>query len=117
MSPCIFSGGGFTFWFVGVMKDEKLKVRDLHVSLLYGGLEHLKIKTRLIDEKFESLMGDCVFVKLLDHHLYLELHVKIRRTSHDEILKIIFVSCAMKDYKLKLVGVYYKSKSRSKESI
>jgi hypothetical protein len=40
----MFSGGGFTFWFVGVMKDEKLKVRDLHVSLLYGGLEHQQIK-------------------------------------------------------------------------
>ena len=25
-----------------------------------GGLEHLKIETRLIDEKFESVMGECV---------------------------------------------------------
>jgi hypothetical protein len=27
---------------------------------LIGELEHLKIETRLIDEKFESLMGECV---------------------------------------------------------
>ncbi len=25
-----------------------------------GGLEHLKIETRLIDERFASLMGECV---------------------------------------------------------
>ena len=24
-----------------------------------GGLEHLKIETRLIDERFESVMGEC----------------------------------------------------------
>ena len=27
---------------------------------LCGGLEHLKIETRLIDEMFESVMGECV---------------------------------------------------------
>jgi hypothetical protein len=27
---------------------------------LIGELEHLKIKTRLIDEKFASVMGECV---------------------------------------------------------
>jgi hypothetical protein len=27
---------------------------------LFGELEHLKIKTRLIDEKFASVMGECV---------------------------------------------------------
>ena len=46
------------------MKDLKLKVRDLHEFLTYtglrGGLEHLKIETRLIDERFESVMGECV---------------------------------------------------------
>ena len=31
---------------------------------LLGELEHLKIKTRLIDDKFASVMGECVFVKL-----------------------------------------------------
>jgi hypothetical protein len=27
---------------------------------LRGGLEHLKIETRLIDEGFESVTGECV---------------------------------------------------------
>jgi hypothetical protein len=27
---------------------------------LFGGLEHLKIETRLIDERFPSVMGECV---------------------------------------------------------
>jgi hypothetical protein len=27
---------------------------------LLGELEHLKIKTRLIDEKFANVMGECV---------------------------------------------------------
>ena len=31
---------------------------------LYGGLEHLKIETRLIDERFASVMGECVSVTL-----------------------------------------------------
>jgi len=35
-------------------------------------LEHLKIETSLIDEKFTSVMGECVFVKLEAHHLYLK---------------------------------------------
>jgi hypothetical protein len=43
------------------MKDYKLKLRNLHASLAYTGLlgklENLKIKTRLIDEKFPSVMG------------------------------------------------------------
>ena len=52
---------------VGVMKDYKLKLRDLRVSHWYTGLvvelEHLKIKTRLIDEMFASVMGEYVFLK------------------------------------------------------
>ncbi len=31
---------------------------------LCGGLEHLKIETRLRDERFESVMGTCVIVTL-----------------------------------------------------
>jgi len=43
---------------VGVMKDYKLKLSDLHSSYTLGwGLEHLKIETRLIDERFASVMG------------------------------------------------------------
>jgi hypothetical protein len=30
---------------------------------LVGGLTHLKIETRLIDERFASVMGECVYVK------------------------------------------------------
>jgi hypothetical protein len=39
--------------------DERLKTKvgDLHVC---GGLEHLKIETRLIDERFPSVMGEFV---------------------------------------------------------
>ncbi len=29
-------------------------------TVLCGGLEHLKIETRSIDEKFASVMGECV---------------------------------------------------------
>jgi hypothetical protein len=43
------------------MKDEKVKLRDLQASytLFRGGLEHPKIKPRLIHEKFASVMGEC----------------------------------------------------------
>jgi hypothetical protein len=49
---------------VGVMKDYKLKPRDLHVSHttdtgLVVELEHLKIKTRWTNEKFPSVKGEC----------------------------------------------------------
>jgi hypothetical protein len=46
----------------GVMKSEGSTL--LTYTGLCGGLDHLKIKTRLIDEKFSSVMGDRVFVKL-----------------------------------------------------
>jgi hypothetical protein len=49
---------------VGVMKDYRLKLRDLlsshHGTGLVVELEHLKIKTRLTNEKFSSVMGECV---------------------------------------------------------
>ena len=43
----------------------KLKLRNLHASDtgLIGELEHLKIKTSLIDEMFPSVMGEYVFLK------------------------------------------------------
>ncbi len=45
--------------------DERLKTKDegsthLGYTGLRGGLEHLKIETRLIDERFGSGMGECV---------------------------------------------------------
>jgi hypothetical protein len=45
--------------------DERLKTKSeestrLGYTGLIGELEHLKIKTRLIDEKFVTVMGECV---------------------------------------------------------
>jgi hypothetical protein len=45
--------------------DERLKAKAegstrLAYTGLRGGLEHLKIETRLIDERFVSVMGECV---------------------------------------------------------
>jgi hypothetical protein len=45
--------------------DERLKTKTeestrLSDTRLFGELEHLKMKTRLIDEKFASVMGEYV---------------------------------------------------------
>ena len=45
--------------------DARLKTKvegstRLTYTGLLGGLEHLKIETRLIDERFPSVMGECV---------------------------------------------------------
>ena len=45
--------------------DERLKAKAegstrFTYTELRGVLEHLKIETRLIDERFESVMGECV---------------------------------------------------------
>jgi hypothetical protein len=47
--------------------DERLKAKAegstcLAYTGLCGGLEHLKTETRLIDERFASVMGECVIV-------------------------------------------------------
>ncbi len=44
--------------------DERLKVKtegSTHLTYtgLFGGLEHLKIETRFINERFASVMGEC----------------------------------------------------------
>jgi len=44
---------------------------------LSGGLEHLKIETRLIDERFASVMGEFEIVTIKVCRLYLELDVKL----------------------------------------
>jgi hypothetical protein len=49
--------------------DERLKAKaegstPLANTWLRGGLEHLKIETRLMDERFASVMGECVIWKL-----------------------------------------------------
>ena len=46
---------------VGVI-NLRLKVKSEGSTL--GELEHLKIKTRVIDERFASVMGECVIVTL-----------------------------------------------------
>jgi hypothetical protein len=58
---------------VGVMKDSKLKLRDLHDSdtlCWVGGLEHLKIETRFINKRFPSVMGECEIVTIKVCRLY-----------------------------------------------
>jgi hypothetical protein len=47
--------------------DERQRVKaegSTHLTYtgLCGGLEHLKIETRLIDERFSSVMGECVIL-------------------------------------------------------
>ena len=65
--------------------DERLKdksegsIRRTYTGLCEG-LEHLKIETRLIDERFASVMGECEIVTLKTHRLYLELYVKLTRS-------------------------------------
>ena len=49
----------------GYRYDERLKVvtdesKCLTYTGLRGELKHLKIETRLIDERFECVMGECV---------------------------------------------------------
>ncbi len=49
--------------------DERLKAKTegftyLGYTGLSGGLEHLKIGTRLIDERCTSVMGECVIVTI-----------------------------------------------------
>jgi hypothetical protein len=46
------------------LKDKTERSTLLGYNVLSGGQGHLKIKTRLTDEKFASVMGECVFVKL-----------------------------------------------------
>jgi hypothetical protein len=48
--------------------DERIKTKTetstrLSYTGLHGELENIKIKTRLIDEMFTSVMGECVFLK------------------------------------------------------
>ncbi len=50
---------------MSVWCNERRKVKAegstrLTYTLLRGGLEYRKIETRLTDERFESVMGECV---------------------------------------------------------
>ena len=42
------------------LKDKAEGSTRLTYTGLRGGLEHLKIETRFIDERFASVMGECV---------------------------------------------------------
>jgi hypothetical protein len=44
----------------GRLKDKDEGSTRFTYTGLRGGLEHLKIDTRIIDEKFESVLGECV---------------------------------------------------------
>jgi hypothetical protein len=60
------------FWFAPRRCDERLKTKAEESTRLaytgfHGGLEHLKIETRLIDEKFTSVMVECVIVTVKVH--------------------------------------------------
>jgi hypothetical protein len=52
------------------LKDKAEGVTHLTYTGLRGGLEHLKIETRLIDESFVSVMGECVILTPQVHHRY-----------------------------------------------
>jgi hypothetical protein len=47
----------------GVVRRLKTKTEKSTHPWLIGELEHLKTKTRLIDEMFASVMGEFVFLK------------------------------------------------------
>jgi hypothetical protein len=64
--------------------DERLRAKAegstrLAYTGLRGGLEHLTIETRLIDERFASVMGECeiVTLNLEVRRLCLKLCVKL----------------------------------------
>jgi hypothetical protein len=53
--------------------EEQVKVEGstcLSYTGFRGGLEHLKIETRLIDERIPSVMGECEIVTLKVRRLY-----------------------------------------------
>ena len=43
----------------GIDKSEFVFIINLGYTEFLGELEHLKIETRLIDEKFANAMGEC----------------------------------------------------------
>jgi hypothetical protein len=53
---------------------------------LCGGLEHLKIYTRLIDERFPSVMGEFVFGENYKiSYIYIYIYIYIYRYIHIDI--------------------------------
>ena len=59
----------------GCRCDERLKTKgegstSLISTVFHGELEHLKIETRLIDERFASVMGECDIRSYRIHVVY-----------------------------------------------
>ncbi len=68
-STGVFTHNDGVFVFVGEVDFREFPlaaslISDYRCLLLIGELEHLKIKTRLVDERFASVMGECVIVTL-----------------------------------------------------
>ncbi len=66
--------------------DERLKTKPeksthLGYTGLFWELEHLKIKTRLIDEMFPSVMGECVFQVIVDPSIFKLIRKDIRKLN------------------------------------
>ncbi len=53
-----------------IMKVKGERSTHLPYTVFHGGLEHLNIETRLIDERFASVMGECVIVTVKVNRLY-----------------------------------------------
>jgi hypothetical protein len=47
-------------WTENLLWNDKLRSKEKTYGGLFGGLEHLKIETRLIDEKIANSMGEYV---------------------------------------------------------
>ena len=60
---------------------------------LYGGLEHLKIETRLKDERFESVMGECDLEDIGAPSTFKLTH---RAATLSKLLPIFDLSCPRK---------------------
>jgi hypothetical protein len=62
--------------------DERLKAKverstRVTYTVLCGGQEHLKIKSRLIDEKFASVMGECLLSIRHPQRLFLKKKIEV----------------------------------------
>ena len=60
----VYSNSSWSFLLLVLTSHIPIKcfvdLKHLAYTGLYGGLEHLKVETRLINERFTSVMGECV---------------------------------------------------------
>jgi hypothetical protein len=66
-------------------------MRDLHDTGLHVELDHLTIKTRLIDERFPSVMGECVIVTLQVRRIFKVIRSTTTLTRILSIFDLIWV--------------------------